>query len=81
MGSVFRVMYLKDTVNFLKICKCRTKGYIVVLVHTDPGKIPKNENLAVQDLRKRQLTLVGQFTEFIKGNLHMRYIFGNFETK
>lgn len=43
MESVFRVMYLKDTV----------KKNIVVLVHTDPGKIPKTENLAVQDLRKR----------------------------
>lgn len=50
-------------------------------VHTDPGKIPKTENLAVQDLRKRQMTLVGQLKEFIKGNLHMKYIFGNFETK
>lgn len=77
MRSVFRVMYLKDTVN----CKSRTNGYIVVSVHTDPGKIPKTENLAVQDLRKRQVTLVGQLTEFIKGNLHVRYIFDNFETK
>lgn len=41
-----------------------------MLVHTDPGKSPETENQAAEDLRKRQVTLVGQLTEFIKGNIY-----------